>query len=416
MNINTKLNKNILYLTLVQGSIYILPLVTFPYLVRILGVENFGILAFCLATIQYLVLITDYGFNLTASQKIAKIGNNKILVSKTFWSVTNAKFLLAILSLLLLVIIIMEIKIYQDKCNILIALSPLFLGNVIYPIWLFQGKEDMKWITFCSVISRLIVIPLTFFFVKNKNDIVIAALIQSSPNFIAGIISLSIIYKYKWVGKIELNLSEVQKRLKESWHVFLSTSAISLYTTSIIIILGFISGPIAVGYFNAANTIRNAAQGLLNPIAQAIYPRINNLITENYEEALSLLKKSLRYFCGLALLGSILLYILAPYLIKYGLGSEYSESINVLRWLAFVPFIVSLSNIFGIQTMLSHNYKKQFSNILMICGAISILLAFPMIYIFNKDGSAISILISESLVTLSMYIFLRKKNINLFKK
>lgn len=151
--------------------------------------------------------------------------------------------------------------------------------------------ERMKWITLCTISARLCVIPLTFIFVSSKADIWLAALIQGSVNFIAGCIGLFLILNRGWISGACFNLKRIKQSLIEGWHVFLSTSAISLYTISTTVILGFIAGPVAVGIFNAANTIRNAAQGLLSPITQAIYPRINSLFDNQYPLALALIKK-----------------------------------------------------------------------------------------------------------------------------
>lgn len=149
----------------------------------------------------------------------------------------------------------------------------------------------MKWITICTITARCLVIPLTFIFVKNGQDVWVAALIQGAVNLLAGLMGLCLIRKKRWVDTIIVDYNDIKQCLKDGWHVFISTSAISLYTTSTTVILGFVSGPIAVGYFNVANTIRNAAQGLLNPITQAIYPRINAMYDSDYPQSDSINKK-----------------------------------------------------------------------------------------------------------------------------
>lgn len=415
LKINTSLNKNIFYLALVQGSVYILPLITFPYLVRVLGPEFFGLLAFCQASIQYLVLLTDYGFNWTATQQIAKCKNNIAELTEIFWSVFFAKSFLAIIAFIVLAFVCILIPRYQQVWYILIAFSPSVIGNIIYPVWFFQGMEKMKWITVTTISARCLVIPLTFIFVRTTEDIWIAALIQGSINLLAGVLGCILIKNRNWVGRIQFNPCLIKKNLADGWHVFVSTSAISLYTTSTTVILGFIAGPAAVGYFNVANTIRNAAQGLLNPITQAIYPRINSLFENNYEEALGLIKKTIRIVGGIAFIGSILLFVLAPWIIVIGVGHGYEQSVSVLRWMAFLPFIIVLSNVFGVQTMLTHNYKKQFSKILILSGLLNLIIIYPLVNVYSQNGAAISILITESLVTAMMYFFLRGKNIFLFK-
>lgn len=415
VKINSTLNKNIFYLAIVQGSSYILPLITFPYLVRVLGPEYFGLLGFCQASMQYLVLLTDYGFNWTATQQIAKNKHDKKELTDIFWSVIFSKLFLAIGAFLILIIACLLIPQYTAVWYILLAFSPLVLGNIIYPVWFFQGMEKMKWITLCTISARCLIIPLTFMFVHSKDDVWIAAMIQGSVNFLAGLIGLCLIMRKHWVHGMIFNLTKIKSSLSDGWHVFISTSAISLYTTSTTVILGFVAGPVAVGYFNAANTIRNAAQGLLNPITQAIYPRINSLFDENYQQALLLIRKSIRIVGGLALIGSIILFALAPWIINIGVGKSYEASVIVLRWMAALPLIVVLSNIFGVQTMLTHNYKKQFGRILIISGVTNLLIIFPLVYFYAEAGAAISLLVTESLVTILMYLFLRSKNIYLFK-
>lgn len=413
MKLNTTLNKNILYLAVVQGSSYILPLITFPYLVRVLGPELFGVLGFCQASMQYLVLLTDYGFNWTATQQVAKNKNDIVKLTRIFWSVFFAKVFLASLAFIFLAACCFLIEKYKELWVVLLSFSPLVLGNVIYPVWFFQGMEKMKWITICTITARCLVIPLTFIFVKNGQDVWVAALIQGAVNALAGLMGLCLIRKKRWVDTIIVDYNDIKQCLKDGWHVFISTSAISLYTTSTTVILGFVSGPIAVGYFNVANTIRNAAQGLLNPITQAIYPRINAMYDSDYPQAILLIKKTLRYVGALALLGSIFLYMLAPTIINIAVGYDYEQAISILRWMSFLPFIIVLSNIFGVQTMLVHNYKKEFSRILVISGVTNLIIIYPLIRLFSGDGAAISLLITELMVSTLMYLFLRSKKIHL---
>lgn len=411
MKKNTTLSSNIIYLGIVQGSNYILPLLTFPYLVRILGPVNFGILGFCQATIQYLILLIDYGFNWTATQSVARDKDNSDKVQEIFWCVMWSKSLLLMIALCILLGLCYFIPQYQKLFLILLAFIPGMVGNVIYPVWLFQGMEKMKWLTIASIISRTLVVPLTFIYVNDSSDIFLAALIQSCVNFFAGLIALSIILKEGWITGISFKPRLILKCLSDGWHVFLSTSAISLYSTGLIVILGFISGPIAVGYFNAANTIRNAAQGLLSPITQAIYPRINNLLIADRKSGILLIKKSLKYLSYLSLFFSGLLLIGSHPLVDIGIGKGYETSVYILMILSPLPFIVSLSNIYGIQIMLTHNYKKQFTLILFSGGITCICLIVPLTLLWGAIGAALVLLITELFVTIRMYKFVKNNKI-----
>lgn len=403
--------KNAFYLMLVQGAGYILPLLTFPYLVRVLGPESFGILGFSQAVIQYVILVTEYGFNWTATQQIAKNHENKIYVSSIFWSVIFAKLILFSVSTVILVIIFISTDSLQKYLPVIFAFVPMVLGNVLYPVWFFQGIEKMKLITVCTLTSRFCIIPLTFILVNTPDDVWIAAIIQSCVFIFSAVLSLFIIQRMEYIGCIQFNLLDIKNRLLDSWHVFISNSAINLYTTSTIVILGIIGNASSVGYFNAANTIRIAAQGLLNPIIQAVYPRVSALIDKDYESAIKIIKKTMLIVGGVALLGSLTLYYLSPWIIERFVGHGFTESISVLKWMSFMPFIILLSNILGIHVMLTHGFKKAFSRILMFGGGINLIIVFPLIYTLQENGAAISMLVTELVITILMFNFVKTKKV-----
>ncbi|EMF0715995.1 flippase [Citrobacter freundii] len=411
MLIKSTILKNAFYLLLVQGGGYILPLITFPYLVRTLGPTTFGILGFSQAAIQYVILVTEYGFNWTATQQIARKSEDKIYVTNIFWSVIFAKLILFVLSSIIVVLVFICVQSLQQYLLVVLAFVPMVLGNVLYPVWFFQGIEKMKMITICTLSSRFFIIPLTFILVQSPDDVWVAAIIQSCVFILSAILSLILIHRMKYVGRIQFNMSDIKERLFDSWHVFISNSAINLYTTSTVVILGIVGNATAVGYFNAANTIRISAQGLLNPIIQAVYPRVSSLIDKDYESAVKVIKKTTFIVGSIALLGSLALYTLSPWIIRYFVGANFVESISVLKWLSFMPLIIILSNIFGIHIMLTHGFKKEFSKILIVGGMINLIAIFPLIYLYQEDGAAISMLVTELVITILMFKFVKSKKV-----
>ncbi|MHA0916211.1 flippase [Kosakonia cowanii] len=409
--LKSRLNQNIFYLFIVQISRYALPLVTFPYLVRVLGPTGFGVLGFCQATIQYFVILTEYGFNYTGTELISHNRENKEKITQIFWGVTIARLVLMSIGFIVLFFLVLLVPSYFEFWPIFIALTPTVIGAAIYPSWFFQGVEEMKFISFCTLIARFISVPAIFVFVKESQDIWIAALLQGAVMLLSGVLGCYILIKKKWVGKVCFDKIIILDLFKQGWYVFVSTSAISLYTTSTTVILGFICGPVAVGYFNAANTIRNAAQGLLTPVSQALFPRIGFLYKEDYKKAELLLRKSVKVLGGLALIGSSLLFISSPLVIKYLVGSNYTQSVMVLHCLAFVPLFVTLSNIFGVQTMLTHGYKREFSKIIIASGVLNLIILFPLVSFYEETGAALATLATEFFVFISMYLFLRCRKV-----
>ncbi|WP_413294131.1 flippase [Bdellovibrio sp. HCB185ZH] len=416
MKSSSSLKLNTLYLFIVQGSTYLLPLITFPYLTRILGPAGFGTLAFAQATVQYFILFTDYGFNLSASRLVAHHRNDPVELTKIFWSTFFAKLGLSLISFLLLVPLLFIVDAYSAIKPILLCYFLGVIGNVLSPIWFFQGMEKMRPLTISSLVSRGLIIPLTFFLVKSPSDLVLAALLQGCANLLAGFAGMTLVYLDKSIQRTYFNLKEIWDALKDGWHVFISTAAISLYTISTTVILGFIAGPAAVGLFNAASTIKNAASYLITPFSQALYPRVNALYKSNYNEAIQLLRKALVLQSSVALCASLGILIFAELIEKIVLGPSFVGVALLIRILAFAPFLIAISNILGIQTMLTHGYKKEFSLILLISGAANLILLFPLGHAFQATGAAVSVLVTETLVTTLMAIFLKKKNNPIFGK
>lgn len=413
--VDKKIISNIVSLFGIQGMNYFIPLITLPYLVKTLGPESYGILGFSIAFIQYFCLITDYGFNLSASRKIAMHSSDKSEVSRIFWHVILCKIILAILGIFILVIVCHTVHYLKMQQDVIWAAYGLVIGNILFPVWLFQGKEQMGFSSLANILSRAASIPLIFIFVKSADDAWIAAWITSVTAILGGLISIFVLWQKKWILFEKIECKRIVAEYRDGWHVFLSTAAVSLYTTSITVVLGFVAGPIAVGYFVAADKLRQAVQGLLVPISQALYPRINSLMVSQPELAFVFLRRLLRYFSLGGLLLSLSIFIFSPLGINLLYGEQYQSSIAVLYILAFCPLLVSVSNVLGIQTMLVLGFNKAFSRILIFSGIQCLAIIFPFSFFWKEAGAAWAVLLAESSVTIMMLFFIWHKKIPLYK-
>jgi PST family polysaccharide transporter len=230
---------------------------------------------------------------------------------------------------------------------------------------------------------------------------------------LAGVLALWIVFKEFGVFFKIPGFKDLRYQLKEGWYIFISTVAISLYTISNTFILGLFTNNTIVGYYSAAEKIIRLVQGLLAPISQTIYPHISKLMNESKEIGVKFIRKVTLLIGGFSFILSFFIFIFADLIVRIILGSQFTESIIVLRIIAFLPFIIGLSNVFGIQTMLTLNYKKAFSNILIFASVINITLAFILVPMFKHIGISVSVLISEIFVTGAMFSFLQNKGIKI---
>jgi PST family polysaccharide transporter len=406
-----QLADNITSLYLLQGMNYIIPMAVLPYLVRVLGMEVYGLVAFSQAFAQYFIMLTDYGFNLSATRYIAQRRDDLRAISSMFWQVLILKTGLMLLGLAILLITSIAVPhLRQDAAYFLLAFLAV-AGNVLFPQWYFQGIEKMRYISVITGIAKIVSTALLFIFVHTPADGLRAVGILSSGMIIAGVMGTfaalrAIGLKFEWPSWASLRAT-----LADGWHVFIATASISLYTNTNVFLVGLIAGNVQAGYFSAAEKLIRAMSGLIGPVSQAIYPRISALATHSKDAALALASKSLFWMGAVSLSFSLAMFVLARLVATLFFGVAATGSVPIMRWIALLPFLIAISNVLGIQTMLTFGLDKQFSRILIVFGILNVAVGVPLIYWSGAQGAGIAVLITEISVTLTMIAVLKKHHI-----
>ncbi|MDT3697258.1 MAG: flippase [Ignavibacterium sp.] len=410
---NKVLFQNFTSLSLLQLANYIFPIITLPYLVRVLGPEKYGLINFASAFTAYFTIITDYGFNLSATKEISVNRNNKEKVSEIFSSVLTIKILLFFLSSVIFYLIVGMFAIFSNDSGFYTIMFIGVLGIVIFPLWLYQGLEQMKYILIINVVIRSVTVVIIFLAVKVQNDYLLLAVLYTIAQILIGATGLifgirRFKLKYLFPSKVQL-----LDQLKKGWDLFLSSIWINLYTTSNVFILGLFAPNNVVGYYAAADKIRIAFQGILSSMSQSVFPYVNKILSESYEKFINFNKKLLSIAVIVGLFISLSLFLFAKPIVNIVLGNEYLPSIIVLRIIAWLPLIIFLSNIFGIQTMLPLNYQKRFSQIVFFAAVINLIISFLIVPYYFEIGTSISMLITEIFVTFSFFVFIKKNKIQI---
>jgi PST family polysaccharide transporter len=410
-----RLFSNFISLSVLQAANYLLPLITLPYLVRVLGPEKYGLVSFAQAFVTYFMILTDYGFNLSATREISINRDNKKKVSEIFSSVMTIKAGLLIVSFMLMSIIVFSFGKFSRDWPIYYLTFGMVLGQFLFPVWFFQGMERMKYITVLNITAKLIFTVAIFVFVHHMEDFLYVPLLNTLGYIIAGILSLWLIFRDFNISFNPPSLSDIKHHLKEGWDIFLTTIAVSLYTTSNTFILGLFTNNTIVGYYTGAEKIVKAVQGLLAPISQTIYPYISKLVSESKERAIKFIKKLVIIIGTGSFILSLFILIFASPIVNIILGNQYHQSIIVLQILSFLPFIIGLSDILGIQTMLAFNMKSEFLKVIGRLSIVSVILFLILTPLFKQIGTAISWFLTETFITIYMFIILNRNGINILK-
>lgn len=404
----SNLRANVIALALLQVASFALPLVTLPYLTRVLGLETFGLVVLVQAVMQYFVLLTGWGFSWSATRKLSAHRDDRSVVDDVYSATWAAQWLLLVTALCILIIAYIFVPIVEKHAYLFFWGFTAVLGNVLFPIWLLQGLEKMRAVAIVQVLARVCVLPAYFLVIDGPADAYIVIALNGGTTVLAGIFTLWWIRTQHIVSWTSPRIERVLREIRECGLIFVSQTWISLYTTLIPIALGVIAGTASVAIYNLADKFRSAGLAMLSPLSQALFPRMSYLFAHDPVKARILLHKSSAVLSLCSLAGCLVLFFGADLIISIFGGVEFGESATVLRWLSPIPLIVVLSNILGVQIMLPLKLNREFSSILGVAGVISLLSMAPLIHWRAAQGAAISALITEICVTAGMAIYIHR--------
>ena len=406
-----RLISNFASLSSVQMANYIFPLITLPYLARVLGPEKFGLIAFAQAFVQYFVLLTDYGFNLSATRNVSIHRNDIEKVSRIFSAVMLIKFFLMLLSFAIFSALLFSIPKFRADWVLYSCCFGFVIGNMLFPVWLFQGMERMKSIAFLNLIAKTIFLGAIFVFVKSQADYLYVPLLAAIGGMVAGVLSIGIAVKRFHVHLKPVSVADVMHEFREGWYVFVSTVAISLYTTSNTFVLGIMTNSTSVAYYSAGEKLVRAGQGLWTPFSQAIFPVFSKLYADNRDGAKAFLKKILVFAGFSTFLLSLAGCLLAPPLTTILLGPKFNHSVLVVQILIFSIFAIGINNILGVQGLIAFGFSKYFTAIVAIAGVLHLALLFVLIKLYGLIGTAVAVVITELFICAIEFYLLKKKGI-----
>ncbi|NLB63229.1 MAG: flippase [Fibrobacter sp.] len=400
---------NFFSLSTIQAFGYALPLLTIPYVVRVVGTELYGTAAFALAVAAFFTVIVDYGFNLTATREASINRSDMGYLSQLYAAVMSVKFILLLLGFSVLMGVSYLFPEFGGGFKILIAAYSVVLGQALFPAWLFQGLERMRAFTLFSVIPRILAAAAVFILIKKPADVFWVPALQGLGGIVSGLLGIIVAWKSLGLRLVRPTLSLIKSQLKNGWPVFLSNFGINTYINSNIVILGLVASPSAVGFYAVAEKLVSSVRGVLVILFQSIYPRA--CLRAHKGKSLQTYYKKIILMSAL-LFGTValLMWFFAPQIIWLISGKYVPQSATVLKILAFVPVIVLL-NIPPYQMLLMFKRNSELS-FLVIAGAIfNISLNILLSRWYFEVGTAITVLITELIITLGFYIIYWRKNI-----
>lgn len=395
---------------LMQGLTYLVPLLVWPYLMRVLGAEKFGYIGFALAVNQYLMIAVDFGFNLSATKRIAVSEGDQEAIDRIFSHTLWAKLLLMFISFVVLCCLaaVPRYAVYRPA---LFLLFSMVVGQVFTFVWLFQGRGKIRVVTIVNSLTKLALLPLTFFLVQSPEHYLRAAALQAAVYIVAALITDVMAWKMKLARYVRVKWDGVKEALRDSFPLFLSQAASSVYAMLFVVILGYVASPDEVGRYAAAEKLmRMSCVLIFTPMVQAFFPRVSQLAQANSVDVHATIRRLL-YAGGVMMFAVfIVLFWFADPIVTL-LGQDYVGMENLSRIMAIVPLFVTLGGIMGQMGLLAaggKQDKKVYRNIYLLAALCSIILVAMLVPTWKSVGAATALLLTEGLVCVAMWLSYRK--------
>lgn len=404
---NERIFRNFFSLGALQFTNYLVPIITIPYLLRTIGVVNFGQVSLAQAIISYFIIITEYGFNLTATREVSIEKDNPTKVSVIFSNTITTQLLLSLLSLACLLVLVFTVPFFINQRALFLNSFFILIGQTLIMSWFFQGMERMKFITYLNLISKSLLLILIFVFIKEPKDYIFVPLIYASGNILSGMVSLWIItnrfqIKYR-IPQLEL----VVKKLTEGFPVFISSLSVSAYVNSNIIILGLFTSELNVGLYSAAEKIMQVVRQLLVVFSQSIYPRICLMAQTSHDEVKQFFKKFFLPFSILIISGCLVVGIFSDNITTLLIGYPSGTTSMLIKILIISPVVVCF-NIPFYQTLLAYDFRNKYMTVILMGAIVNIILNFILASYFGPIGTAITVVATEVFVTFGLAFSLER--------
>jgi PST family polysaccharide transporter len=388
----------------------LLPMITLPYLTRVLGPAEFGVVGFVQACGGYISLVVEFGFGLAAMREVARWRNDKERLGRILAGVIGAKCLLGLLALIFIFALRFSVPMLRGRSEMVWAGAFWAIGQGATLAWFFVGLEGMGTVARIEIAVKAASTAVVFLAVRNPSHSFRLLIIQGTGCFVA--MTLTLLAASRRVPLRLPTVPDVLQAFRTGSSMFLFRSAASFYTLGNTVILGFYAPVLNVAYYSGAERIVRAMLGLLGPANQALFPRLAHLVKVDKPRAAQLTNKSAVAIAGLAGLTALMVSVIAPFCVRMALGPGFEKSASDLRILILLLPIVALSNTYGIRWMLPLNLDRQFNVIIISAGFLNALVAFLIAPRYADLGMAYTVVGSELFVTIAIFIFLKLKGLS----
>lgn len=392
---------NALALTALQFVSLLLPLASIPYLARVLRPAAWGAVLIAQSLAVILTMLLEFGFNLSATREVARVRDDANVLAGVVANVTAAKGMLLALGVAGAAISVLFIPQLSAHPGYVLFALVIALAQGLTPTWYFQGVERLPAFTAIELGGRVLMTAGIFATVRTPSDA--WQVLAWQALFSAACCVINSRRMYQEVAFVAPSARGAWEAIRMSWGLFLFRATVSLYTTANVILLNVFVSSAQIALYGGAERLSKALLGLLGAVPQAVFPRISHLVKADRDAARQLARISATVTIGISLLLCVGLIVAAPLVIRIVLGNGYEGSVPLLRILALLVPIITVSGVLGVQWMLPLGMDRPFMRIVAIAGVLNVALGAVLSSQLGAFGMSCAVVVSELFVTVAMF-------------
>lgn len=389
---------------------YLIPFLVLPIISRILGASLFGSVSYAQNIVTYLTLLINYGFEYSATRQISIAREDKAKTDAIFWSVIAAKSMLLILSFAILAVLpfCMERVACDPKLYIYTALANI--GIVFFPTWYLQGVQQMDKMAWANFFTKLLGAVLVLSLVREASAYRLYPLLMSASSILIGIGAMIYVIRHFGISRPVLSRQTLREVMQAGAPIFLNNVFVALYTTANMTILGMYAADDVIGYFSGAQRLIQALNMVVvMPVSMAVFPEISRRFADSKTEGVRFLKQVLLWAGSAAAVVSLLTFVCAPLMIRIMYGAGFAPSIELLKWLSPIPFLVMIATLLTVQGLYGMGLQRWAPWVGVILAVCCVGLNLWLLPLIGVKGVCISWIAAELLECLLVSSILMTK-------
>lgn len=396
-------------------SNFIFPLVTFPYVSRVLGAEGLGTVTFATSIVDYFSMIGMLGIPTYGIRACAKVRDDREQLDKTVQEIMVLNALVMAIAMLGLLISVMSIGKLQSYQPLYLIMSATLVFNVLGVDWLYKSLEQYSYITVRSIIFKLLSMLALFLFVHQTGDYLIYGAITVLASVGSNV--MNFINLRKFINLRPISKLNIKQHLKPTLSFFMLNVSTTIYVNLDTTMLGFIKGDSAVGFYSAATKLKQILVSVVTSLGTVLLPRLSYYYEAGKQEEFKrIVQKALNFVFVISLPLVLYFTLVAKQTILFLSGEDFLPAVSAMQLILPTVFLIGLSNLMGIQVLVPTNRENLVVRSTVFGALVNILINIWGISLFGPAGAAFATTIAELCVTLVQLYYLRELILPMFGK